>query len=193
MEIICLKEEQEKYINEIAEMLKESFAENWPKAWPTIDSALIEVRESLKVGRISLIALKEEKVVGWIGGISERDGKVWELHPLVVKKDEQGKGIGTALIASFEHEVKQRGGLTIWLGTDDENGMTSVSDKDLYPNLLKNISEIKNLNNHPFEFYKKMGYELAGILPDANGIGKPDIFMAKSVWRRKKDNEGSNR
>ena len=34
---------------------------------------------------------------------------------------------------------------------------------------------------HPFAFYRKLGFVLAGVLPDANGRGKPDIFMAKRL------------
>ena len=29
-----------------------------------------------------------------------------------------------------------------------------------------------------------VGFFIAGVLPDANGLGKPDIFLAKSVARR---------
>jgi hypothetical protein len=28
-----------------------------------------------------------------------------------------------------------------------------------------------------------MGYTIIGIIPDANGIGKPDILMAKNINR----------
>lgn len=34
---------------------------------------------------------------------------------------------------------------------------------------------------HPYEFYQKLGYSIVGVLPDANGFEKPDIFMAKRV------------
>lgn len=29
------------------------------------------------------------------------------------------------------------------------------------------------------EFYQKMGFAIVGVMPDANGIGKPDIYIAK--------------
>jgi hypothetical protein len=33
---------------------------------------------------------------------------------------------------------------------------------------------------HPFEFYRKVGFVIVGLLPDANGYGKPDIFARKA-------------
>ena len=74
-----------------------------------------------------------------------------------------------------------RGGLTIRLGTDDENERTSIGGVDLYPNVLEKIAKIKNFNQHPFEFYRKLGYEITGVIPDAGGFGKPDIMMCKRV------------
>lgn len=33
----------------------------------------------------------------------------------------------------------------------------------------------------PHGFYEKLGFMIVGVMPDANGIGKPDIYMAKRV------------
>jgi aminoglycoside 6'-N-acetyltransferase I len=35
--------------------------------------------------------------------------------------------------------------------------------------------------NHPFLFYRKLGYTVTGVVPDANGPGKPDILMSKRL------------
>ena len=78
-------------------------------------------------------------MTGWIGGISQYDGNVWELHPLAVKPDQQGLGIGRRLVLDFEEQVRQRGGLTITLGTDDENDRTSLSNVDLYHDTWKRL------------------------------------------------------
>jgi aminoglycoside 6'-N-acetyltransferase I len=43
------------------------------------------------------------------------------------------------------------------------------------------IAAIRNLKRHPYEFYHKQGYAIVGVIPDANGLGKPDIMMAKRV------------
>lgn len=182
MRIIDLDANNEAAIQQTASLLVQGFREHWPKAWPDQKSALEEVREALKKENINLVAVNDaDEVVGWVGGLPEYYGNAWELHPLVVSPDYQGKGIGRALIANFEIEVKERGGITIYLGTDDEDAMTTLSNTDLYSNLFEQIKNIKNLKGHPYEFYQKQGFSIVGVIPDANGIGKPDITMAKRV------------
>ncbi|HLW03872.1 MAG TPA: GNAT family N-acetyltransferase [Ktedonobacterales bacterium] len=169
-------------IQQVAALLVAGFAAHWPDAWPTLDTALEEVRESFGDGRISRVALDEQgAALGWIGGISQYRGRVWELHPLVVDVARQGQGIGRALVTDFEAQVRARGGLTITLGSDDEAGLTTLAGVNLYPNVWEHIAHIQNPGHHPYEFYQKLGFAIVGIVPDANGPGKPDILLAKSV------------
>ncbi len=107
--------------------------------------------------------------------------RIWELHPLVVNPSVQRRGIGRTLVADLELQVRQRGGLTILLGSDDEDDMTTLSGVELYPDVWPHIKNIRNLHGHPFEFYQKCGFVIVGVIPDANGWGKPDILMAKRV------------
>jgi len=172
-------------IEQVAGILVAGFAEHWPGSWPDLEAARAAVRASFGADRISRVAVDEHgAVVGWIGGMAEYGGHVWQLDPLVVRPDSQGRGIGQALVADFEAQVRSRGGLTIWLGSDDVDGMTSLAGVDLFPHVLDHLARIRNLRRHPFEFYQKLGYAIVGALPDANGLGKPDIFLAKSVARR---------
>jgi aminoglycoside 6'-N-acetyltransferase I len=107
---------------------------------------------------------------------------VWELHPLAVAPHVQGRGIGRALVERLEQEVRSRGGLTICLGTDDVTGrLTSVGGVDLYPGVLAKLEGLQQVRRHPFAFYVRVGFEVVGVIPDANGFGKPDILMAKRV------------
>jgi len=99
----------------------------------------------------------------------------------VVRPDLQGNGIGAALVADLIQQVKEHGGMTVYLGSDDEDNMTTLADKDLYDDIPSHLTNIGNLKNHPFEFYLKQGFTIVGVIPDANGPGKPDIIMAKRV------------
>jgi aminoglycoside 6'-N-acetyltransferase I len=169
-------------IQKVAELLLDGFEDTGSVDWATPDSAVEEVCASLSEGRISRVAIDDSHdVLGWIGGIEEYNGHVWELHPLVVRGDCRRRGIGRALVLDLEEQVRLRGGLTIYLGTDDENNRTSLGGVDLYPQVLNHASQIKNLREHPFEFYQKLGFVITGVVPDANGFGKPDILMAKRV------------
>ncbi len=67
------------------------------------------------------------------------------------------------------------------MGTDDETGLTSLADADLYPNPLEPLQKLRDLKGHPFSFYQKVGFTVVGVIPDANGPGKPDILMAKRI------------
>src|SRR5215212_10785479 len=182
MNILSLLPENNHLIQQAAQLLVDAFREHWPDAWPTLEEGLKEVQEMLQSERICRIAVDEgENLLGIIGGIPGYDGLVWELHPLAVAPSLQGQGIGRALAEDFEEQVRARGGLTITLGSDDEDSMTSLSNVNLYENLWEKIRDIRNLKHHPFEFYQKLGYVVTGVVPDANGIGKPDILMAKRL------------
>ncbi|MFN7946834.1 MAG: GNAT family N-acetyltransferase [Blastocatellia bacterium] len=182
MRIIDLTSDNEKAIEQAARLLYESFREHHPAAWPTIDDAVQEVRESLAADRISRIAVDDDdNVIGWIGGQPHYDGNVWELHPLAVDEMVRGRGVGRALVNDLEAQVRARGGHTLWLGTDDENNQTTLGNTDLYPNVWEHVRNIRNLHHHPYEFYQQLGFVIVGVLPDANGPGKPDIFMARRI------------
>jgi len=182
MKIISLSREDESLIQQAAQLLVDAFHEHWPDAWPTLEDAVREIHEMLESERICRVALDEHgDLLGIIGGIPGYDGNVWELHPLAIQPSQQGRGIGRGLVEDFEERVRAQGGLTITLGSDDEDGMTSLSNVDLYQNLWEKIRDIRNYRNHPFEFYQKLGYVITGVVPDANGKGKPDILMAKRI------------
>lgn len=173
--------DQDDIYQQMAELLVEGFRIHW-NAWETTDEALEEIQMIREKGFVR-VALDDsgQRVLGWIGGLPEYDGHVWELHPLVVDGNHQKQGIGRALVVDFEEQVKQRGGLTIQLGSDDEDDMTSLAGSDLYEKLWDKIAHIQNFKGHPYEFYQKCGYRIIGVIPDANGRGKPDIIMGKRV------------
>ena len=84
------------------------------------------------------------------------------------------------LVHAFEDEARRRGALTFTLGTDDDHGQTSLAGTNLYDDIPRHITELRDLGTrHPFLFYRRLGYVVTGIVPDANGPGKPDIYMSK--------------
>ena len=182
MKIINLTSTDESLLHQAAHLMVDAFREHWPDSWKTLEDGMEEVNEMLRPNRICRAAIDDDgNLLGVIGGIPGYDGHVWELHPLAVQPKFQGQGIGRALVEDLEEQVRQRGGLTITLGTDDEDSMTSLSDVDLYENTWEKIQNVRNVKGHPFEFYQKMGYVITGVVPNANGIGKPDILMSKRV------------
>jgi aminoglycoside 6'-N-acetyltransferase I len=165
-----------------ARLLFESFRGRSP-AWPDLAAARAEVDDSLEPGRISRVSVADLEVVGWIGAQPQYDGHVWELHPLVVSERHRGSGIGGALVRDLESAVAARGALTLWVGADDENFETSLGGVDLYDDLPARLRAVTGGGAHPYAFYRRMGFQVVGVMPDANGRGKPDIFMAKRVGR----------
>jgi aminoglycoside 6'-N-acetyltransferase I len=183
MRIVDLRADDARIVHDVATMLVDTFREHAPDAWPDLESGLAEVRESLQPDRISRVALSDdgETVLGWIGGISGYGGRVWELHPLAVAAAYQRQGIGRALVHDLEARARERGGLTLWAGSDDEDNRTTLGGADLYQDLPGQIAGIRNLADHPYTFYQRLGFSIVGVMPDANGFGKPDIFLAKRI------------
>ena len=167
-----------------AELLVTEFAEQYPDAWPTIESARQEVEECLAPDYLARGAVGDDgALVGWIGGRPSYRGRVWELHPLVVRQDHQGMGIGSTLVRGLERLVLAVGAHTLWVGVDDTDDRTSLSGVDLYEDLPGKLAAFENHGGHQIAFYQRFGFVLTGVMPDSGGVGKPDIFLAKRIGR----------
>jgi aminoglycoside 6'-N-acetyltransferase I len=184
--IVDLTRDARDHVEQAAALLHAAFLHR-TEDWQDLASALQEVHDSLTADRISRVAVDDTgQVLGWIGAIPSYAGRVWEIHPLVVSPSHRRMGVGRALVDDIEQVVATRGGLTLWLGSDDENGETTAAGIDLYADVAGAIQTLKTLRGeHPFEFYQRLGFHVMGFLPDANGRGKPDIFFAKRVgdWK----------
>src|ERR687891_505738 len=108
MNIVDLVAQPPTIRTQAAAMLAEAFPDE--NGWPTIELGLAEIESVAKDGFVRA-ALDNQQVLGWVGGLPEYRGKVWELHPIVVAKERRLQGIGRALVASFENEARRRGGL----------------------------------------------------------------------------------
>jgi aminoglycoside 6'-N-acetyltransferase I len=184
--IVDLTRSAHELIEQTAALLHDAFSGR-TEHWQDIDSARGEVLESLVPERISRVAVDDgDRVVGWIGAIPSYGGRVWEIHPLVVSAPHRRHGIGRALVEDVECIVAERGGLTLWLGSDDEQGETTAAGVDLYADVSGAIRNMKKLGgDHPYDFYRCLGFQVVGFMPDANGHGKPDIFLAKRIGTMK--------
>ena len=182
LQFVDLRTAEENLVHATAELLVAGFREHHSTAWPTPEAALDEVHESLAPERVSRIVLDDRgDVLGWIGAIPAYRGHVWEIHPLVVHPAKQRQGIGRALVSDLERLAQARRVLTLLVGTDDEDNQTTLSGVDLYPSIWEQVRTVRNPGNHPYEFYQKLGFAIVGVVPDANGWGRPDILLAKRV------------
>ena len=152
----------------------------------------IVVREDLATWqKLNVVAFLMSGVIGTNAGLigePYEDGsgtKYLSLigQPILIYGAERA-ALSRALVDDLERCVAARGGLTLWVGSDDEHGDTTLGGADLYPDIQGAIERIRNLHEHPYEFYLRIGFRIAGVLPDANGPGKPDIFLAKRVAMR---------
>ncbi len=164
-----------KDIEACARILMDSFAH----AWNTREEADRTIGGILESG--ILVAIRRNgETAGFVGALPQYPFG-WELHPLAVAEGLRDMGLGSLLVSRIEREAAKAGALVLYLGTDDEDGATSLSEGDLFQDTLEKIKEIRNYGGHPFSFYQKCGYRIVGVLPDVNGPGKPDIFMAKRL------------
>ncbi|WP_293681091.1 GNAT family N-acetyltransferase [uncultured Phenylobacterium sp.] len=161
-----------------AHVLEAAFA-HLPAAF---DGAFAEEVQTFftELGRAAWAALDGDAVVGWVGRIEGYE-YAWELHPLAVHPAAQRRGVGSALVALLEERARAAGMLTVYLGTDDEFDGTNLFGQELFPDVAGKIAGVVETNGHPFAFYRKLGYEITGLVPHANGFGKPDILMAKRL------------
>jgi len=161
-----------------------------PDGYPTLEAATEEMGD-LSANAACLLAAVEGELVGLVGALPRYRGHAWELHPLAVRPDRQGRGIGQALVAALEAEARAAGVSVIYLGTDDTTARTNLGGIDLFPGVLAQALRLESRTDgpggHPFAFYRRVGFEVVGLIPDANGFGRPDILMAKRVSARPED------
>jgi aminoglycoside 6'-N-acetyltransferase I len=179
--IVALTSSDHEWIEQTARILHESFVGR-SAAWSDPEEARRDVIDSIRPEKISIVMLDaSERVIGWIGGVMHYDGNVCELNPLVVERASRGRGIGRALVEELERLAAERGAITLWAGSDDEIGETSLGGIDLYGALPEALRDVRSGGEHPLDFYRSLGFTIVGVMPDANGLGKPDIYLAKRI------------
>jgi aminoglycoside 6'-N-acetyltransferase I len=183
--VVRLDETTEAQRERAAAVLVAAFT-HMPSAWRGLAEAREEVGEFLRdPERRAWAALDGDALVGWVGAIPSHGAHAWELHPLAVDPARQRAGVGTRLVRALEAAARDAGVVTVWLGTDDDFGGTTAHGADLYADPGGHVARLAPLASspapHPVTFYRKLGYAVVGVLPDVNGPGRPDIFMARRV------------
>ena len=178
----CNINESEETIKQAAEILYIVFGGNSGNQWlKNQEEAFDEVKECTEKANICIGIKIRNELIGW-AGIRPMYEKTWELHPMLIKKEYQGKSYGRMLLKEIERMAYLNGIIGLVAGSDDETNSTSLSEKEINgKNIFEEIKNIKNYKNHPFEFYKKCGYNIIGIIPNANGQNKPDIWLWKDI------------
>ena len=166
-----------------AEILRRAFSHI--PIWSTVTEARAEVDECCAADRVAFGVMLLGELAGWVGAIKHSE-PLWELHPIAVRPDVHRRGVGRLLVEALEAEAERQGAVTIYLGTDDEFGGTNLFGRDVYPTPLEHLAELRVKTAHPYRFFERLGFCVAGVIPDASGVGKHDILMAKRVGRRSK-------
>jgi aminoglycoside 6'-N-acetyltransferase I len=181
MKIEDLDPDDDGAIEQVAALLVD-FAPNQAAAWEDLESAKDTVDETLDEDSIARIALNDAGNVIGFAAAAPQYSHAWELHPVVVARDEQHRGVGRALVTDLEELVAAEGGLTVYLGADDLDEATSLADDELFPGVLDAAAEVQvRKRRHPIGFFLHLGYEVIGVIPDANGPGRPDVWLGRSV------------
>jgi D-alanine-D-alanine ligase len=121
-----------------------------------IDSYL---RSSYRSGYHVLVAEVGKGVSGYIcyGPASLTEG-TWDIYWVVVGREEQSRGVGSALVTFVEEEIKKAGGrLTI----------IETSSKSEYERTRR--------------FYHRHGYEMVGRIPDFYAPGDDKLILQKRL------------
>jgi aminoglycoside 6'-N-acetyltransferase I len=153
----------------------------YPHLALTPGDALEEISRIQTDESIFIVRLVEDELIGMIGARPTHGSTGYELFPHVVDPTEQNQGLGTVLLYMLEKELAKRGATVLFLATEDEFGDTTLYDTDLFAEPFEPMRTMKAVNWHPFVFYRRRGFQVCGVIPDAFGVGKPDILMAKKI------------
>ena len=183
MKIVDMKSLSETQVIQAAQMLADEIPGDW-EDWSEVVNT-DEVLEDEDTFFKGFAAVEDGDIIGWVGVDPGDSDYVYELFPLVVRRDMRGKGIGKMLLAVAEAHVRENGGLTaityIDIREDKSFNESFLASVDLYDNLPKHIINFSPAEHTLSHFLLKNGYKAAGVIPDSGGHGKPDIILAKHI------------
>jgi aminoglycoside 6'-N-acetyltransferase I len=164
----------------LAALTLEAGREHSPGWLPDLEAAREEIREALVPGKAARVLVEHDRPIAWVAAAHDW-GRIWELHPLIVAVDRQRRGHGSALVREIEAIARAAGALTMTLGTSDMTGATSLSGVDLYDDLSARLAAVELRAPHALGFWRRAGYTIVGVIPDAEAPGQPSITLARRL------------
>tara|TARA_R110002072_G_scaffold89232_3_gene199858 strand:+ start:38361 stop:38930 length:570 start_codon:yes stop_codon:yes gene_type:complete len=178
--VIDLTPADESLTDEIAQLMFTSFQKYSPEWLPDLARSRVEIMETFDSGRRSRVLLDDDgQLLGWIGAIE--DDYAWEIHPIVVSLTGRRKGYGKLLVNDIINLARAAGAVSIWAGTGDETHSTSFSTIDLYQHAGEAIQAFEAPGDHPVTFWSGIGFSVVGVLPDGEGLGKPEVHFSLRI------------
>ncbi len=172
--------EDSSHVDAAAHILVAAFKDRSP-AWPTFAAGHATVSEFVDSPHISYGAFLDNELIGWVGATPSYNGQSWEIQLLGVSPQWQRRGIATSLLKLLSEAVQRNGGHTLFVWCDDESESTTIGGKDIFTTPLEAIQAHVSGPRHAGGFYEQFGFVRCGILPNANGLGKPDILYAMAI------------
>lgn len=182
MRIVDLCNEDDGVVEQVATLLMGGVFAHQSHTWTDKTTALDEIGESFEANHISRVGFDDSgKLLGWAAGYSIYNGYIWQVYPLALTAF--NLDIGHRLLQDFEEQVRAHGGLGILLSIDVELTLPTLHEKDLSTDPWQHIISLQHLDNHRIEFFRQLGFAIVGIIPNAQGRGKPNILLERSVAR----------
>jgi aminoglycoside 6'-N-acetyltransferase I len=86
----------------------------------------------------------------------------------------QRRSVGSALLGRLEARAHDDGILTLFLGSDDDYGGTSLHGRDLWPDILGHAATVAvTERGHALTFYCRHGYRMWACCRTSTGPDDP--------------------
>ncbi len=169
-----LAEDEPAHLDAVTEMLMDGWHVDRESALLWLESPYLAAEWYARV------AIDEKgTIAGWMAATREHPHG-WRAMPLVVRRDLRRRGVGRALIADLSAFVAADGPGTVYAALPGEV-RTSITGRPLFPSVLGRVLDVSSPDDHPLAFYRRVGFEVVGVLPDVVGPGTHELLLAKPV------------